>query len=88
VHYWVEYSGKKPSGIENEDVAFIGKVDGKYKLKMPDLSQWRRYLKAGKKGLWDVMPILRKVLMITGWGLIIISGYLLRRKREGVISDQ
>lgn len=81
-HFWVDYPGKKPSRSENENVAYFGKVDGKYRLKLPDLSQWRRYLDSGKKGLWDEMPILRKVLMISGWVLIIFSGYFLRMRME------
>jgi len=84
VHYWVDYPGKKPSRSENESVSYFGKVDGKYKLKLPDLSQWRRYLSAGKEGGWDVMPTSRKVIMISGWVVIIFSGYLFSRKRETV----
>jgi hypothetical protein len=84
-HYWVDYSGKKPNSIENENVAVFGKVDGKYKLKLPGLNQLRRYLKNAKKGGWDVMPTFRKVLMISGWVLIVFSGYLLRRGRKVVI---
>jgi hypothetical protein len=87
-HYWVDYPGKRPSRLENENVSYFGKVDGKYKLKLPDLSQWRRYLNAGKKGGWDVMPASRKVVMISGWVLIIFSGYLLGRRRKAVISNQ
>ncbi len=87
VHYWVEYPGKKPNRIENENVAFVGKVDGKYKLKFPDLNQWRRYLRSGKKGLWDVMPTSRKVLMISGWMLIVLSGYLWGRRSKGTVNE-
>jgi hypothetical protein len=85
IHYWVDYPGKKPSRTENESVAYFGKVDGKYRLKLPDLSQWRRWLSAGKEGGWDVMPTFRKVLMISGWVLIIFSGYLLRRGYKGMM---
>ena len=88
VHYWVDYPGKKASRNENENVAFFGKKDGKYRLKMPDMSQWGRYLKSGKKGLWDVMPTARKMLMLSGWMLILFTGYLLSRKREEVMSDE
>jgi hypothetical protein len=81
-HFWVDYPSKKHSRSENENVAFVGKVDGKYRLKLPDLSQWRRYLDSGKKGLWDAMPTFRKVLMISGWALIIFSGRLLSREHK------
>lgn len=72
VHFWVDYPGKRPSRSENEDVSFFGKVDGKHRLKLPDFSQWKRYLEVGKEGAWDVMPLYRKIIMIAGW-LIIIS---------------
>ena len=88
VHYWVDYPDKKPSKSENEDVAFMGKVDGKYRLRIPNLSQWRRYLRVGKNGGWDPIPIYRKALMISGWVLIISSGYFLRRGREEVTDGQ
>lgn len=81
-HFWVDYPGKKPSRSENKNVAFVGKVDGKYRLKLPDLSQWHRYFDAGKEGLWDAMPTFRKVLMISGWVLIIFSGCFLSRRRK------
>lgn len=88
VHYWVDYSDKKPSQGENENVAFFGKKDGKYRLKVPDMGQWRGYFSAGKKGLWDVMPASRKILMLSGWALIVFSGYLMSRRREAVVSNE
>lgn len=72
VHIWVEYEGKKPSKIENDKVAFIGKVGDRYKIKLPDLRQWRRYIDSEKKMLWDAMPILRKIMMFSGWAVIIL----------------
>ena len=88
VHYWVDYPGKKARMHENEDVAFFGKEDGKFRFKMPDMSQLLYYLKSGKKGLWDVMPTSRKMLMLSGWMLVLFIGYLLSRKREEVVSDE
>jgi len=88
IHYWVDYPGKKPSKVENEKAAYFGKVDGKYKFKLPDLSQWRWYLDSLKNGAWDVMPTSRKALMISGWLLIIFSGYLFGRRREAITSGE
>ena len=82
VHFWVDYPGKKASQSESENVAFIGKVDGKYRLKFPDFGQWRRYLAVGKKGGWDVMPTHRKTLMLSGWVLILFSGHLWSRRHK------
>lgn len=86
VHYWVDYPGKKASRGENEKVAFFGKKDGKFRLKLPDMGQWRRYFNSGKEGLWDVMPRQRKILMIAGW--VMIAAYIFSRRRETVVSDE
>lgn len=72
VHIWVEYEGKKPSKIENDEVAFIGKVDNKYRLKLPDLKQWRKYINSEKKMLWDAMPLSRKIMIFSGWTVIVL----------------
>jgi len=77
VHIWVEYPDKKPSTLENDDVSYIGKVDGKYRVKLPDLSQWRNYISDEKEMLWDVMPTYRKVIMLSGWAVILFSGCFL-----------
>lgn len=84
VHIWVDYAGKRISRSENEGVAFVGKVDGKYRLKFPNMSQWRKYISAEKEMLWDVMPVFRKALLISGWMLIILAGcFLYRQGRIG-----
>ncbi len=77
VHIWVEYPGKRQSSYENEDVSFVGKVDGKYRIKLPDLTQWKHYIIAEKEMLWDAMPTYRKITMVSGWGIIFLSGFLL-----------
>jgi len=85
VHYWIDYPGKRASKYENEDVSYFGKVDGKYKFKLPDFGQWRQYLISTRKGGWDSMPTSRKVIMVCGWALIILSGYFLRRGRREIV---
>ncbi len=72
VHIWIEYEGKKPSKIENDEVAFIGKVGNKYRLKIPDLKQWRKYIDSEKKMLWDAMPLSRKIMIFSGWTVIVL----------------
>lgn len=88
VHYWVDYAGKKASKSENEDVAFFGKKDGKFKLKLPGMGQWRRHFMVAKKGLWDAMPTTRKIFMISGWVMIISLVLILNRKRETAVGDK
>lgn len=72
VHIWIEYEGKKPSKIENDEVAFIAKVNDRYRLKFPDLKQWQRYINSEKKMLWDAMPRPRKIIMLFGWTVIVL----------------
>lgn len=72
VHIWVEYPNKKPTKSENDNIAYISKVDGKYRLKLPDLSQWRKYISTDKEMFWDVMPKYRKIIMVSGWASILI----------------
>ena len=81
VHFWVDYPGKSASRSENEEVSYFRKVDGKYRLKLPDLGQWQRYLGSWRRGIWDYMPLFRKVIMILGWVVILFSGYLLGRRK-------
>ncbi|MBD3184548.1 hypothetical protein GF312_19855 [Candidatus Poribacteria bacterium] len=83
-HYWVDYPGKKVSRIENRDVQIFSKKDGKYRIKLPDMAKWKHYIQATKKGIWDVMPKIRKILMLSGWLLIpsifIVLEIIKRRK--------
>jgi hypothetical protein len=80
VHIWVEYPGKKQSSSENDDISFVGKFDGKSRIKLPDLSQWKHYISAEKEMLWDVMPTYRKIIMVSGWAIIfLLNGFLFMR---------
>ena len=88
VHYWIDYPGRKSNKGENEKVAFFGKTDGKFRIKMPDMGQWRRYFVIGKKGFWDTMPGYRKIIMIAGWLTVIFLVYLLNRRRKAVVGDE
>ncbi len=71
VHIWVEYPNKKPTKSENDNIAYISRVDGRYRLKLPDLSQWKRYVSTDKEMFWDVMPKNRKIIMVVGWAFIL-----------------
>lgn len=80
VHIWVEYPNKKHGSSENDDVSFVGKVDGKYRIKIPDISQWQHYIGVEKEMLWDVMPAYRKAIMVSGWAIIfLLNGFLFMR---------
>ncbi len=83
VHIWIEYEGKKPSKLENDEVAFIGKVGDRYRIKLPDIKQWQRYIDSEKKMLWDAMPISRKIMMLSGWTMIVILNCYYIRKIIG-----
>ena len=92
VHVWVEYPTKKPSSFENGKISFVGKVDGKYKVKPPDLVQWQEYVSAEKELLWSAMPSHRKIIMVSGWAVILFSGCfmfvrLARKARPPLLSS-
>ena len=78
IHIWVEYPGKNPTKSENEEIAYVGKVDGRYRLKIPDLRQWQRYVKAEREMLWDAMPGFRKIVMISGWIFFFCAGLFVK----------
>jgi len=73
VHMWVDYPGKAPNPLENAREAYIQKVDGRWLFRLPNWAEWRFYLTSQKEVWWDIMPPLRKALLILGWGLIILT---------------
>jgi hypothetical protein len=77
IHVWVEYPHKQPISVENDNVSFVKKVDGKYRLKPPDPGEWKGYISVEREMLWDAMPSHRKIFMISGWAVILFSGCFL-----------
>jgi hypothetical protein len=77
VHIWVDYSGKVANSIENETVTWAERVDGEYRLRVPANFDLSKYVAVEREALWDPMPTGRKVFMIGGVALVIVSDFLL-----------
>ncbi|MDW8367253.1 MAG: transglutaminase domain-containing protein [Abditibacteriales bacterium] len=77
-HLWVDYPRKKPNRAENDDIAYIGKRQGKLFLKPPTLHQWGEQFAMQKEALWEKMPPLRKLLLLGGWAALGV--WTMRRK--------
>lgn len=73
VHIWVDYPGKRPNRLENSAVAMMERKDGRYRFRWPGLLRLREDLAAQREALWDAMPPARRVLLLAGWGLILLG---------------
>lgn len=73
VHFWVDYPDKKETNFtkkyENASNALYS--DGEWRL--PELMELQAYYESWKSALWDSMPLLRKILLVSG--LVIIAGW-------------
>ena len=73
IHFWVDYEGKEKTAFvkkfENSSAAIY--ADGRWKL--PKVIDLKEYFRVWKDVLWDAMPLLRKILLLSG--LILISGW-------------
>lgn len=80
VHVWVEYEGKAETAFENPQAKFYQQdpETGRRLFQLPDVD-WALWLDSTKKGLWDVMPLVRKILLVGGPLIIISARVLLRR---------
>ncbi len=80
VHVWVEYEGKAETAFENPRAKFYQQdpETGRRLFQLPDVD-WGLWLDSTKKGLWDVMPLVRKLLLVGGPIIIISARALLRR---------
>ncbi|MCK5213580.1 MAG: hypothetical protein KAQ74_06590 [Dehalococcoidia bacterium] len=80
VHVWVEYEGKAESIIENPRAKFYQQdpETGKRLFQLPEI-EWKVWFDSTKEGLWVVMPIVRKVLLLAGIAFLLIIRVVLRR---------
>jgi len=80
VHVWVEYQGKAETVFENPGARFYQQdpETGRRLFQLPDVD-WALWFDSTKKGLWDVMPVFRKVLLVGGIALILAARVLLPR---------
>lgn len=80
VHLWIEYEGKPETAFENPDAKFHQQdpETGKRFFQFPEI-EWRLWFDSTKEGLWTVMPVVRKVLLLSGIALLVAARVVLRR---------
>ena len=80
VHVWVEYEGKAENAFENPRAKFYQQdpETGRRVFQLPDVD-WDLWFDSTKQGLWDVMPLLRKLLLVGGPFIIVSARVLWRR---------
>ena len=80
VHVWIEYEGKSETAFENPRAKFHQQdpETGKRFFQFPEI-EWRLWFDSTKEGLWTVMPVVRKVLLLSGIAFLVAARVVLRR---------
>ncbi|MBN1856271.1 MAG: transglutaminase domain-containing protein [Dehalococcoidia bacterium] len=80
VHVWVEYEGKAETIIENPRAKFYQQdpETGKRLFQLPEIN-WKVWFDSTREGLWVVMPLVRKVLLVAGIAVLVAVRVVLRR---------
>lgn len=81
VHVWIEYEGKPETAFENPRAKFHQQdpETGRRFFQFPEI-EWRLWFDSTKEGLWTVMPVVRKVLLLSGIAFLVAARVVLRRK--------
>lgn len=88
VHVWVDYANKPETVFENPRARFYEQdpETGRRFFQLPEV-EWRLWFDSTVEGLWTVMPLLRKVLLVLGITLILTGRVLLRRNTNQSIDN-
>ena len=88
VHIWVEYEGKEETAFENADAKFYEQdpETGDRFFQWPRI-EWKLWFDSTVEGLWTVMPLLRKILLLAGVALLVTLRILLRRNTSEAIDN-
>jgi len=88
VHVWVEYESKPENVFENPRAKFYQQdpETGRRWFQIPEVD-WRLWIDSTVEGLWTVMPMFRKVLLLLGIALIVAARFVLRRNTFGSIDN-
>ena len=80
VHIWVEYENKAENVFENPRARFYQQdpETGRRWFQLPEID-WKLWFDSTVEGLWTVMPVFRKVLLLLGIALIVAARVVLRR---------
>jgi hypothetical protein len=77
-HIWVEYENKVDNRIENASIAVIDNGQ----IQLPQQWDWRDTWRVEKNYYWDTAPVARRILLVTGFVLILFRGPILRHMRR------
>ena len=88
VHVWVEYDSKAENAFENPRASFYQQdpETGQRWFHLPEID-WKLWFDSTVEGLWTVMPVFRKVLLLAGILLIVVARVVLRRNTFGSIDN-
>ena len=79
-HIWVGYEGKTETSLENREESFFT-IDysgrNRFSLPRPD---FRSSLRSFIRGFWEVMPLDKKLMLLSGYPAIFFIGYLQQRQ--------
>jgi len=88
VHVWVEYENKAETVFENPRAKFYQQdpSTGRRLFQFPEI-QWRLWFDSTVEGLWTVMPLFRKLLLLFGIAFIVLARVVLRRNPSWSIDN-
>jgi len=80
-HIWVEYPGKQPNAIENDDVVLADRRGWRWPREFHPVD----FVRTQVSGYWTPMPVVRKGLLVGGLAVIALLRPVLRigRRRMG-----
>jgi hypothetical protein len=86
-HIWVDYPGRKGTGIERPERAFVRRAPTESgwisRLKLPDID-WAESWRIERDYFWDAAPNWRLALLVAGWvGIAMLPRILGRRVAPG-----
>jgi len=86
IHVWVEYRGKPDTPLENPQVKFYQRdpETGERQFQLPDIGL-REVVKSTWQGFWYPMPDIRKALLLSGMGiLVMLRLFLFKNEAQGI----
>jgi len=83
MHIWVEYESKAETPVENPDAMFYQRdpQTGETQFQVPRI-ELIEVMDAAWRGFWPVMPLDRKILLVSGLLALIAARVLLFRARK------
>ena len=81
VHVWVDYEGKQETTIENNQVKFYqhDPETGERRFQIPEIAPGE-VMNSWRQQLWAPMPMDRRILLISGLLVLMVTRVVLRKK--------